>query len=150
MRIEKIDFDNYNIFLNSNYLKKVDLCDKEEISKYIKNFILSINYKLNINGFYKIIVYCNKKVGIFLKLIKMEDCSYTNSLDFRIIVNINSDFYFKTSDYFNISNFNLVRHYDNNYYCLISDDFNTINLCEWGNYIYGDELLKMLNNSSIL
>lgn len=150
MRIEKIDLDNYNIFLNSAYLKDVDLGDKEEISKYIKNFILSINYKLNINGFYKIIVYCNKKVGIFLKLVKMEDCSYTNSLDFRIIVNINSDVYFKTSDYFNISNVNLIRYYNNNYYCLIDDNFNTIDLCEWGNYIYGDELLKMLNNSTIL
>lgn len=150
MRIEMIDFDNYVIFLNNVYLNKIDFNNKEEITKYIKKFIFSINYKLNINGFYKVYVFCNKKIGMFIKLIKIEDNLYVNNLDLRIIVNINCDFYYKTDNYYTIPSNCVVRYYDNNYYCLIDDNFNVIDCCEYGDYIFGDNLLKMLNNSIIL
>ena len=145
-----IDFDNYVIFLNNVYLNKIDFNNKEEITKYIKKFIFSINYKLNINGFYKVYVFCNKKIGMFIKLIKIEDNLYVNNLDLRIIVNINCDFYYKTDNYYTIPSNCVVRYYDNNYYCLIDDNFNVIDCCEYGDYIFGDNLLKMLNNSIIL
>lgn len=150
MRIEMIDFDQYIIFLNSTYLNKNIFENKDDISKYVKKFIFSINHKLNINGFYKVYVFHNKIIGMFIKLIKLEDNLYVNNLDLRIIVNMNCDFYYKTDNYFSISNDCVVRYYNNDYYCLIDDKFNLIELCEYGEYIYGDDLLKILNNSIIL
>ena len=87
---------------------------------------------------------------MFIKLIKLEDNLYVNNLYLRIIVNMNCDFYYKTDNYFSISNDCVVRYYNNDYYCLIDDKFNLIELCEHGEYIYGDDLLKILNNSIIL
>jgi len=150
MRIESIDLNNYIIFLNSIYLNKIDFDNKDKISKYIKEFILSINYKLNINGFYKVHVFCNRRVGMFIKLIKLEDSLYINNLDLRIIVNTNCDFYYRTDNYFLIPKECIVRYYNNYYYCLVDDNFNVMNYCEFVDYVYGDNLIKILNNSVIL
>ena len=148
------DLNKYNnicLFVNNICLKNIEFLDNDKLIEYVKNYINKENLRLHLNGFYRANVFYNKYVGIFIKLIKLEDAYYSNCLDLRVIVNKNSDFYFKTSDYFVISDCSNIRYFNNFFYCLVDDKFeNLIKIIEFGEFIYGDEVLKMLNNSIIL
>ena len=60
-----------------------------------------------------------------------------------------SAFYFQTVDYFVIENVDNVRYFNNKYYCLASDVL-VDRVIEFGKFIYGDEVSKMLNGSILV
>ena len=54
--------------------------------------------------------------------------------------------YFETDDYFLLDGISNVRYYDSKYYCL-ADSIDIYKLVEFGRFIYGDEVNKMLEDS---
>ena len=67
----------------------------------IKDILIKIDtrYKLDLNGFYKIKVYPNQKIGVFLNIIKIDDNEFNQEADFRIIIYQNEPFLFETEEY---------------------------------------------------
>lgn len=143
--------DSYKFFINKYFFKDINVDEKEQIVDFVKEVVLKKRKILNLRGFYKVIVYVNKKVGIFIDITKLEDSSYFNNLDLRVIVNSNSEVYFETEDYFLIEKAKEKYFYNNKFYALIDEEFdNILERVEFGRFIYGEEVINVLANGVIL
>lgn len=150
MKIEACGKENYSIFINNNYIKNDIYDDKDSLVKYIKDFIFKLRGKLNLRGFYKVRVYLRNNIGIFMDINKLDDLDLINNLDLRIII-VDDDIYFETDDYYLIWKFNEKRYMNNKFYCIVDDKFGDITcFSEFGRFIYGKEVINLLNNSKIL
>ena len=71
MRIEIVNDEDIDIFINAYQFNGINLKDKETLLNEIKDILIKIDtrYKLDLNGFYKIKVYPNQKIGVFLNII---------------------------------------------------------------------------------
>ena len=88
LKVEKVGSDILTVFMSNFYFKDIDMDKKIELIGIIKEYIDKIDqrYRLNLNGFYKIKVYPNKKIGVFLEIIKIDDNEFSSGADFRIII----------------------------------------------------------------
>ncbi len=151
MKIELRGKDNYNIFINGALLKEVSLTDKEGLIQFIKKFILKIKNRLNLHGFYKVKVIPNKKIGVFLDIIKLDDLDLANTLDLRVVVFLDEPIYYETNDYELVENCNDKRYFEDKFYCIVDDCFEGIlEKVEFGRFIYGKEIANILNKGLIL
>lgn len=119
MKIDKISDVDYQIFLSTFFS-----CE-EDIISIIKDILEKYQKKIDLKGFYKIIVF-NFKYGLFFRLLQIEDSYYKNAFDYRIIFDNKSSFYYQTRDYFMISNCQEVYYYDGYYYALVDDSFDKL------------------------
>ena len=141
MKIEKISDSDYKIYVFDNY-------DENDIVNFVKNIIKKMQYRLNIKGFYKVIVTV-KKIGLFLKLVKLDESYYKDTLDLKIIFDNNILVYFKTKDFFIINDFNNIRFLDGYYYVLIDNSFdNIIDKIEYGEFIFDNT--NFINNGIVV
>ena len=146
MKIEKLDQKSYKIFINNLYLKDVDFSDKENMVQSIKSIIKKLRLRLGLRGFYKVKVFPNSKIGVFLEIIQLEDIDFSNNLDLRVILFNDEQFLFETDDYFLIDQCSDVKYYDGKFYCFIDDDFDEIlEKVEFGRVLYGKEVLSVLD-----
>lgn len=151
MRIESCGKDDFSIFINDGLIKDVIYESKDELIKFIKDFILKIRNKLGMRGFYKIRVYPQEKIGVFLDVLKLDDIDLTNNLDLRVIIMNDDKFYYETDEYERIENCNDKRYMDGLFYCVVDDSFDKIlEKVEFGRFIYGKDVINLLNNSLIL
>ena len=151
MKIEVLGKDDYIIFLTKEYLGDIDLVQKENLISFIKNYILKLKRYLSLSGFYKVKVFPQDKIGVFLELLKLDDMDLSNNLDLRIIIMQDQKFFFETEDYDLIKNYNDKRYYDGHFYCVVDDSFDGIlEKVEFGRFIYGKEVNNLLNNGLIL
>lgn len=141
MKVELINDDDLDIYVNPYNFNDISCCSKEIILNYIKEFIskISYRYKLNLSGFYKIKAYFNNKVGLFLNLIKIDDNEFNNEADFRIILFQNEKFFFETEDYDTIKNYENKKYYNNKFYVDTDSIDNMNQLTDMGKIVYGDE-----------
>lgn len=151
MKIEMCGKDIYTVFINRNYIKNVDFLNREDIVKCVKEVIFKVRGRLGLRGFYKIKVFPQDKIGMFLEIIKLDDNEISNNLDLRIVVYMDEKFYFETNDFFKIENCNDKRYFEGLFYCIVDDDFDSVlEKVEFGRFIYGKEVYNLLNNSLIL
>ncbi len=150
MRIEIISLEEFNIFVNNLYLKIDDYNNKERIVEAVKSIISSIRGKLHLRGFYKLKVFVNQKVGLFIKGVKLEELDYSNTVDLRVVVFFDEDIYFKTDDYFVIRDVSNIRYFDGNYYCLVDDIPDINKVVEFGEFIYGEDVVDMMERSILV
>ena len=148
LKIERLGEQKYLIFVNSSYLSNIE-CDKDKIIESVKKLLLKLRYRLSLQGFYKVKVHVGEDIGLFIDIYKIDDIEYSNSLDLRILIFYDDTFYFETVDYFVIENVDNVRYFNNKYYCLASDVL-VDRVIEFGKFIYGDEVSKMLNGSILV
>lgn len=141
--------DEFSIFVNSLYFRIKDYNNKEEIISKVKDILLKVKSKLKLRGFYKIKVYCDSRVGIFIDGVRIDD-SNSNVLDLRVIVYLDCEIYFKTDDYFLIKDCKNIRYYRDNFYCLANDISDINEVIEFGEFVYGDMVLEMLDNSCVV
>lgn len=152
MKIEMINSDQMSVFVSKFYFKGVDFDKKIELISMIKELISKIDtrYKLNLNGFYKIKVYPNSKIGAFLDIIKIDDNEFSSGADFRIVVYPNEKFYLETEDYESLD-FNVEkRYYDHKFYIDLDDIKDMNQLIDMGTIIYGSDVKKMICYSKII
>lgn len=150
MRIEIVDKRNIYIFLNSAYFNDIDLNSKEDIIFVVKDFIVKYKKKLNLRGFYKVKVYANSKVGLFLEIIRIDDIEISNNVDLRVIVHLDDKIYFKTEEYDILPKNSPIYYLDNNFYCDLDSIDNILNIVEFGQFIYGSKAIDMLDNSIVI
>lgn len=151
MKIEVCGKDNYNVFVNRIYVQELNFSDKEELIKFIKKFILKIKNKLCLRGFYKIKVFPQQKIGLFLEIIKLDDMDLSDNLDLRVVIMQDEKFFYEVDDYDLISRYNEKRYFDGHFYCVVDDEFdNIIEKSEFGRFIYGKEVINLLYKGLIL
>lgn len=133
MKITKLNETDYVIYL---FNKDIDYYN---INEEVKRIIKKIQKLLKLKGFYKTIV-ITKSIGLFIKLIKLDDSFYKNTLDLKIEIR-DEDIYFKTDDYFKINDLSKVVYLDGEYYCKVDDSFDEmIEKVEFGNFVFIDEI----------
>ena len=145
MKFEKLGKEYY-VFIDKCYVDNVDYDDKKSISDFVKTFIFRYRNKMNLNGFYKVKVYSNKYVGLFLEIFCLEENEYPNTLDLRILVYLNHDVYYLSDDYFIVNNFSEIYYSENKFYCLVDKEVD-VSILEFGNFIYD---LNLLNKKRIV
>lgn len=145
MKFEKLGKEYY-VFIDKCYVDNVDYDDKKSISDFVKTFIFRYRNKMNLNGFYKVKVYSNKYVGLFLEIFCLEENEYPNTLDLRILVYLNHDVYYLSDDYFLVNNFSEIYYSENKFYCLVDKEVD-VSILEFGNFIYD---LNLLNKKRIV
>lgn len=150
MKIELISNDSFNIFINKEYFKNVDFQDKDNIIDIVKELILRLKDKLHMNGFYKVKAYVNDRVGIFIDTLKIEELEFSNNIDLRVIVCLNEDILFELEDISQLPRSIKVRRLYNKYYVDIDDIDNLYSILEFGRFIYGNELNRILSKAKVL
>lgn len=146
MKLEILDEDSYKIFINDDYIKQIDINNKEDLSNNIKSIIVKIKkvYDIILEGFYEVHVYPINNIGLILE-IKNIDSYLSKSIDLRIIVHNEEEMYIKFSRYELIKKYNNIK-YLNNYFYLNANEINKkdkYHLIEFANIIYGDDLLEV-------
>lgn len=132
MKIDKIGPNDYQLYI---YKYNKELSEQE-----VRELLKKIQDKLKLKGFYRVIV-CNKKIGTFIELLKIEDSYYKRVLDLKIIIENEEEVYFKTEDYFLIKELNSIKYNDKYYYGLVDDSFDKIlEKVEFGEFIFGERL----------
>lgn len=134
MKVERLD-NGYFIFFNSSYIGNIP-SKKEDIIVLVKDLLLKKRYILHLSGFYKVKVYFDSKVGIFLILNLLDRLN--NDLELRVVVYMNDKIYFKTRDYFSLPK-NVVTYYYQSYYFCEASKVSFSNL-EFGEYLFGERL----------
>jgi len=146
MKVEIIDDDYYKVFLNDLYTKKIDVSNKEELGKYIKELILKLRriYNVVLQGLYEVRVYCIKFIGIILE-IRNIDKYLSKTVDLKIIVHNDEEIFLKVFRYELIKNYNHLKYYNNCFYFDINDleKEDIYKLIESSNIVYGDELEEL-------
>ena len=150
MRVEILSDGEISIFVSSSYKGICDCYEKEKLVEVVKDIVKKLKRKLKLKGFYKLKVFFNKVVGIFIRAIKIDEVEYSSVLDLRVIVYTDEDIYFETDDYFKIKDVKNVRFYNDKFYCLVDDILNIYKVVDWGRFIYGEEVLDMLDNSCLV
>ena len=151
MKIESCGKSDFKIFVNNSYTQNLDYLNKDDVVDFIKKYILKLKNKLMLRGFYKIRVYPKCNVGMFLDIIKLDDIDLSNNLDLRVMIMYDEDFYFETEDYDIIKNCNDIRYMDGLFYCIVDDSIEPLlEKVEFGKFIYGKDVINLLNNSKVL
>lgn len=103
MKIEKLDDDNFIVFLNKLYLNKNLFELKKNLDIYFKNLFKTLNecYNIEIMGYYNIKIFRDKIYGYILNIEK-EDIDfydyYDSHVDMRITINDDQKFIFKLNN----------------------------------------------------
>lgn len=149
MRVEMVNDEDIDIYINPYNFRYISVYSKENILEFIKEYLLIINtrYRLNLSGFYKIKSYFNKKAGLFLNVIKIDENEFSNDIDFRIILFQNERFLFEVEDYDVIKDIPNKILYNNKFYTNVDDIYNIDKVIDMGRIVYGDEVKEILSNS---
>jgi hypothetical protein len=143
MRLEIIDDDNYKIFINNCYSEKIDVDNKEELGKYIKNIILKLKkmYNVTLQGLYEIHVYVVDLIGIILEINNMDNY-FRKTIDLKIIVHSDEEIYLKVLRDELIEQYNDLKYFDKYFYLNVKElkEKDVYRLIENYNVVYGDEL----------
>lgn len=143
MRVEIINDEYIKLFINSFYINSFDT-SKSELALKIKKILDKVNnrYRLYLDGFYKANCYINKKNGLFIDLIKIDDNEFSRGVDYRIVIYDNNKFYIKCTD-IDVDNYK-IKKYNNSFYVDIdSIDNNDIDIA---NIIYGKDADKIFTS----
>lgn len=152
MKIEIVNDEDIDIFINAYQFNGINLKDKETLLNEIKDILIKIDtrYKLNLNGFYKIKVYPNQKIGVFLNIIKIDDNEFNQEADFRIIIYQNEPFLFETEEYEILPKNINKRYYKDKFYIDVEDIEDIIPIIDMGNIVYGSSAKKIIQTSKIV
>ena len=141
MKFEVLD-DKYLFFTNKIY----SLDEESDISIFLKDMFLIINevYSLELFGYFKVDIFIDEKIGIYVELIKIDDyISYSKKIDTKVIINRNS-FYFKTNDLSLIYQYEPIYIKDNYYYVSTKDVDNVLDLLDFCEIEYNVNDLELI------
>lgn len=144
MKFEIVDEKRSKVFINDIIISTTNLKNEKELEKFLKNIILSLKNRYNVilKGLYEIDIFINKKIGALVEIEKIEAFMHKEKdVDLKIKVVFDCDFYFKTEDYFLISGYKDVYYYKNYFYIKLKNLKNVSKYIEFGEIIFGNDLL---------
>lgn len=139
MKLE-IDGDEIILFLKKDEVGNFNLKKVDEVEEYFRSLLLKLeeNYHLQIEGFYNIQAFLDKKEGLVLKLEK-EDIDYYHSFH-QIEMRITKEdtvFLYEVDDILDFLNKDLeIYQYQNKFYIKNNSTKKVYNLYEFGRIIY--------------
>ena len=144
MKFIKInDFEFYVYIFSIKY-------SRENLIEDVKGILKKIQKILRLKGFYKVNVSL-KSVGLFLKVVRLEDSFYKNTLDLKIEIDNDLDIYYKTNNYYLVCFSSFVYYYDGMFYVLVDESFDKIyEKVEFGDFVFGNDILDCLNKAIIV
>ena len=130
MNIKFIDDLTFNVYVKKEKLKKIDIKNKSELEKYLREIIeiLKNIYNIKLEEFYDVNVYIDKYYGIILNFNKekLEYYDYFNGIEMNINLK-EASFLYEVSDIpFNILNKLEIKQLNNNIYIKIIKELNDI------------------------
>ncbi len=146
--------ENITIYLNKQYIKNIDLKDREKAEKLI--YKINQKYNIELYGYYETKIYIDKNYGIIID-IKKEELEYMDyfneSLEMNIEI-IEDSFLYKIEDIFSIKKTDkfILRKYEDNIY-LEAESISDIEIgiiLENAQIIYGKEANTIKNRSKII
>lgn len=133
----KIEFkENKTIVYLYRYHLSFD--NLEKLNKEIKSIFLKLikTYHLELMGYMKVEVYCNDIYGCVLEIESLYNELELETIDLKLVINDDCDFYFKTSDYSLLENKKIVYYDNKNFYINIKEFNDLIKIIEFGDIIY--------------
>lgn len=159
MKIEKLNEDNFIVFLNKLYLNNNQFELKKDFEDNFKNLFKVLNncYNIEISGYYDIKIYCDKIYGYILD-IRREEIDFYNyyddHIDMKITINNNQKFVFKIKDNSVLDNTTLnycnLLKINKDIYLIPKktiDQYSLGMLIENSSVIYGNSAEIIINNS---
>lgn len=159
MKIEKLNDDNYIVFLNRLYIGNNNFELKKDFEEYFKNFfkILNSYYNIDVIGYYDIQIFCDNLYGYVLE-IKREQMDfydyYHDHIDMKIIINDKQKFIYKMKSNSTLNKevlkFCYLRKLNNEIYLIPKKTITQIqlgNLLENSDIVYGDKALEIQNKT---
>lgn len=143
MNLDIID-NKYILFINYVCLASYA---EDKISIFLKDIFLLLSdvYSINLFGYFKVDIYIDKKIGIFIEIDRLDDyVSYNKKIDTKVMI-IDDGFYLKTNDLSKIYKYKKIYSYNNNYYISTKDVDNITDIVEFCDLVYKDFDL-FLNN----
>ncbi len=132
LKIQRIHTDDYIVYDYSNKIAR------DSVYYDIKNLFQTYQKKLLLRGFYHVKVYFHK-IGVFIKIIKIDDSIYEDTLDLKIDIIDEFSLYYETKDYYHINEYEPIYYYKNSFYVLVDESFPIFDKIEFGNFIIEDE-----------
>lgn len=149
MRFETISNDNYKVYINNLYESNLNIENKEEVGKFIKDIILKIRkiYNVSLEGLYEVDVYVIRYLGIMLE-IKNIDRYISKTVDLKIIIHNEDEVYLKIPRFELLDEYHSLKYLNNNFYLNINNLFekDIYKLLESFEIVYGDELEEIKTN----
>jgi len=156
MKLELFNLNNITVYLNNEYLKKINFDLKNNVEQQFKKLFIKIKniYNIEMSGYYEVIVYINDIYGMIIEIEKDNDeyiKLFGDTVDMKITFKFDSSIFYKLDEYknFDINNYNLY-YYNDNFYIELNDKINYINylnLIENSDIIYGDEMKKIKSHA---
>lgn len=146
--------DDIEIYLNRQYLKKIDLND----TKTIKNIIKKLNKKYNIDlyGYIEVKIYIDKNYGVIIN-IKKDEPEYFDYFNEEIEMNIeiiNDSFLYKINNIYDKKQIktNKIYKYKDSLYISIDkiDNINLGKIIEISEIIYGKKAKKIIEKNNVI
>lgn len=156
MKIEFRD-DNFIVFLNKRFSKKINFLDKIKLEDYFKKLFNKLKevYNIDISGSYKIEVFRDDNYGVILSIKKDFDDYfdyYDDQVDMSIIMSKYDKFVYRLSGFLDsrIIRDCDVYFYNNDFYiCPFKLSFINIGyLLENCEIIYGKDVCNIINNGA--
>lgn len=134
MKIEAKE-DKTIVFL---YKYELSFDNIEKLNKEVKNIFIKLIkvYNLDLHGFLKVYVYCNKIYGYVLEIETLYNDSDFEAVDLKLVIYENCEFYFKTIDYFLVNKFEKVYYDEEYFYVNVKELDDLIKFIEFGEIIY--------------
>lgn len=123
MKIEYED-DKTIVYL---YRYKLNLENIKELGKEIKNIFIKLIkcYRVDLRGYLKVSIFCHNNYGYILEVENIDNDYDYETIELKLIIYDNCDFYFRTNDYFLVNNFNKI-YYSNSYFYVNVDEISDI------------------------
>lgn len=149
MKFETISNDNYKVYINNLYESNLNIENKEEVGKFIKDIILKIRkiYNVLLEGLYEVDVYVIKYLGIVLE-IKNIDRYISKTVDLKIIIRNEEEIYLKIPRFELLDEYHDLKYLNNNFYLNINSllEKDIYKLLESFEIVYGSELEEIKTN----
>ncbi len=146
MHIINYDIEDTTIFINEDYLDLKSI-DDEDLSSVLKELILKLNtiYKLELKGYYKMLIFHHEMLGSFLQLHRIDDLEFSRCLiDLKITIFLDSTIYIKTDDFDLLTKGDIYLHQKflyQNLSCFSKEEL--LKIIENVDFVYGEEALEV-------
>lgn len=120
------------------YKYKLSFDNLEKLTNDIKNIFVKLIkvYNVDLHGYLKVLLYCNKIYGYVLEIESLYTDYDFETIDLKLVIYDNCEFYFKTNNYFIVEGIDKVYYNNGAFYVNLKLLNDLINVIEHGEIIY--------------
>jgi len=113
MKLELFNLNNITVYLNNEYLKKINFDLKNNVEQQFKKLFIKIKniYNIEMSGYYEVIVYINDIYGMIIEIEKDNDeyiKLFGDTVDMKITFKFDSSIFYKLDEYKNFDKINTI------------------------------------------